>query len=144
MGSKHRQRTRSRLKQYHFIPPVSCPRSHCLDHLFGRDRYCLDFSHCILSVDYDRQAIRSSGSRLYQNPYDWAGVEQCGSMSSSRSHTPPSPSSLTWRSEFPSTVLRVFVATGNRRISRYAARQMLFPKWVPRGMLPAISTEEDW
>jgi len=62
-------------------------------------------------------------------------VEQCGSMGSSRSHTPSSPSSLTWRSEFPSTVLRVFVATGNRRISRYAARQMLFPKWVPRGML---------
>lgn len=28
-------------------------------------------------------------------------------------------SNLTWRSEFPSAVLRVFVATGNGRISRY-------------------------
>lgn len=129
MGSKHRQRTRFRLKQYHFIPryltPLSPPGSlvwprQVLPRLFA--------SHPIGGL---RPAIRSSGSRLYQNPYDWEGAEWCSSMGSSRSHTPPSPSSLTWRSEFPSTVLRVFVATGNRRISRYAARQMLFPKWVP-------------
>lgn len=127
MGSKHRQRTRSQLKQYHFIPRYLTPLSPLGSLVWPRQVLPRLFaSHPIGGLR--PAAIRSSGSRLYQNPYDSVSVEQCSSMGSSRSHTPPSPSSLTWRSEFPSTVLRVFVATGNRRISRYAARQMLFPK----------------
>jgi len=128
MGSKHRQRTRSRLKQYHFIPRYLTPLSPSGSLVWPRQVLARLFaSHPIGGLRL--AAIRSSGSRLYQNPYDSTSVvEQCSRMGSSPSHTPPSPSSLTWRSEFPSTVLRVFVATGNRRISRYAARQMLFPK----------------
>lgn len=150
MGSKHRRRTRSRLKQYHFIPrytwaPLALPPS--LAHFLSlslsfpsgslvwpRQVLYLDFSHRIPSADYDRQLFGPLGhdhTGIRTTGRVWSGAarrDTAHSTGSSRSHTPSSPSSLTWRSEFPSTVLRVFVATGNRRISRYAARQMLFPK----------------
>lgn len=130
MGSKHRRRTRSRLKQYHFIPryPLAAPALSARIACLAATGTASTFRIASHRGGLRPVAIRSSGSRLYRNPYDGAGGAARRHGQQSQPYTPPSPSSLTWRSEFPSTVLRVFVATGNRRISRYAARQMLFPK----------------
>lgn len=86
------------------------------------------------TLAYERQLVRSSGSANTGggSRYDWLGYNsgRAATLVYRPCHTPSSPSSLTWRSEFPSTVLRVFVAAGNRRISRYASSVNVVPEQV--------------
>lgn len=155
---KHRPRAHSRPKQYRFtlsrvptslgVPFLDCTHVHThaqIERERGSPLFALETQPVNRRTDRPRSPTNGRSSGSLSPPirgggrgggggsrYDWLGYNsgRAATLVYRPCHTPSSPSSLTWRSEFPSTVLRVFVAAGNKRISRYASSVNVVPEQV--------------